>query len=102
RRKSRQIACQILCSSPSLRRHYPDQVPTVGGTSAALSALGGLPLHVHATSEAHLRSRCSDRPARQLPSRAPRVDRRVAAPAIALGEALLRLRGPAARRGSRG
>jgi hypothetical protein len=37
------------CAPTSLRRHYPDQVQTVGGASAALSALGGLPLHLHRT-----------------------------------------------------
>ena len=32
------------CASPSLRRHYPDQVQTVGGTSRPLSPSLGLPL----------------------------------------------------------
>src|SRR5687767_3465839 len=31
------------CASPSLRRHYPDQVQTVGGTSRPLSPFVGLP-----------------------------------------------------------
>ncbi len=33
----------------SLRRHYPDQVPTVGGASAALSALVGSRISTHRT-----------------------------------------------------
>ena len=34
---------------PSLHRHYPDQVPTVGGAVAALSALVGSRVHLQDT-----------------------------------------------------
>ena len=86
------LLAQILC----LRRHYPDQVQTVGGLDATLSARRGLPYRSDATPPPASPTPAShNRADEPLPARG----RRAAAPrAAAHRPPLLRLRCAAARR----
>ena len=77
----------------SLRRHYPDQVQTVGGASAALSARWWAPV-AQPSYPLIYAPPWSERRARPDPSCAPRGNRRAASAAAAVGSALLRLRRP--------